>query len=81
MPVSPNDNVCIDFIFNEMRSRNWIMKKQQENICCPNLMIIKCTDTQEHKHLICGDNEAIISNETAKDLCIDDYKKCVLNLT
>ena len=49
------------------------------NKCCPLLAVLDCADTEEHKHLICSDSNAVISNDTVRELCLGDYSKCVVN--
>ena len=50
----------------------------QANICCPNLEVIECADTKEHKHLVCGFSHAILVNQTIIEMCIGNHEKCVL---
>ena len=49
------------------------------NVCCPFLTVADCADTEEHKHLVCTDSNAVISNDTVRELCLGDYSKCVVN--
>jgi len=50
----------------------------KDNICCPELLVVECSDTKEHCHLVCGYSKAILTNNTIKDLCIgEDFKKCI----
>lgn len=49
-----------------------------DNVCCPELEVIACADSDDHKHLICGDSKAILSNNTIIDMCIKDHHKCLL---
>lgn len=54
------------------------MVDKTDNICCFMLAIVDCADTEEHKHFICADNKNILSNETVKSLCIDNFKTCLI---
>ena len=50
----------------------------EENICCNKLEIVSCGDTDEHCHLVCGYSKAILTNDTVKNQCIDDFGRCIL---
>lgn len=50
----------------------------KENICCPELLVVECSDTDEHCHLVCGYSKAILANTTIEAQCIDDFNKCIL---
>ena len=50
---------------------------EKVNKCCPKLCIVDCADTDEHKHFCCFYAMATISNDTVKNVCIDDWLKCV----
>lgn len=54
------------------------IEKYAENVCCPELVVVDCADTDEHKHLVCSYSGAILDNETVIDICIRDHSKCVL---
>jgi len=54
------------------------MGEDHNNICCPELAIVPCADTEEHCHLICAYSGAILTNDTIKSQCIGDFSKCVL---
>ena len=51
-----------------------------ENVCCPNLKVIKCGDTKKHKHLFCDYQNTIehiiVDNDWVKVFCICDFKHC-----
>ena len=55
-----------------------VTEKKGENVCCPELMVVDCADTDEHKHLVCGYSRAILDNETVIEVCIRDHHKCIL---
>lgn len=52
-----------------------------ENVCCPFLEVIDCTDTDEHKHLFCGSHyvigDVVLDNERVKIFCLAKFKDCV----
>ena len=50
----------------------------QDNICCPKLLIVECSDTDEHCHLVCDYSKAILANATIKVQCIGEFSKCIL---
>lgn len=52
--------------------------QDKANVCCPELLIVPCADTEEHCHLLCGFSKSILENETVKNQCIGDFSKCVL---
>jgi len=52
--------------------------RDQDNICCPELVIAPCADTEEHCHLICAYSGAILTNDAIKNKCIGDFIKCIL---
>lgn len=51
-----------------------------ENVCCPYLKAIKCSDTKEHKHLFCDYQNTIehviIDNDWVKVFCISEFTAC-----
>ena len=49
-----------------------------DNVCCPELLIVECADTDEHGHLVCGYSRAVLTNTSIKTICIGDFGKCVL---
>ena len=49
-----------------------------KNVCCPFLLVVDCADTEVHRHLICGDSKAVITNDTVRNVCIGEFVKCVL---
>ena len=49
-----------------------------DNICCHELKIVDCEDTDEHSHLICGNSKAVLKNRTVINMCIPDHTKCLL---
>lgn len=51
---------------------------ENDNICCPELEIFPCGDTEEHSHLVCGFSKAILTNSSVKNQCIGDFSKCIL---
>lgn len=51
---------------------------QTDNLCCPELVVVDCSDTDEHKHLVCGNSKAILTNDTVIKICITDHHKCLL---
>lgn len=53
-------------------------RQEDENLCCPELMVMPCGDTDEHCHLVCGYSRMVIANITVKSVCIGDFKRCVL---
>jgi len=53
-------------------------EEDKENICCPELLIVPCSDTEEHCHLVCGYSMTILSNDMIKAQCIGDFSKCIL---
>jgi hypothetical protein len=57
-----------------------IEANEADNKCCPELTVAECANTKEHRHLICGFSEMLISNKTARELCIANFKECV-NMT
>ncbi len=54
------------------------MVEDTENVCCPELLVVECSDTDEHRHLLCGDSKAILTNAMIKNLCIGNFSKCIL---
>lgn len=44
------------------------------NICCPYFRTVKCSDTKEHRHLICKSSGELITNNDALYKCISDGK-------
>jgi hypothetical protein len=54
-----------------------VEKKGNENVCCPELKIVECGDTDEHCHLVCGWSVAILSRIVINEFCIGDFKKCI----
>lgn len=56
------------------------VKKIAENVCCPILKVVKCTDTKEHKHLYCDPyhtvNYGLIDNDWCRIFCINQFKEC-----
>jgi hypothetical protein len=51
---------------------------EKDNVCCPELAVVECGDTKEHCHLVCMFSNAILQNNTIKELCIgENFKKCV----
>lgn len=51
---------------------------EDENVCCPDLDIIDCADTDEHRHLMCSYSSALLENGTVKQYCLENFKGCVL---
>lgn len=49
-----------------------------DNVCCPELLIVDCADTDEHCHLVCKFSKAVLANRTVKSQCIGDFSKCIL---
>lgn len=49
-----------------------------ENVCCPELQIADCADTDEHKHLMCGYSNTVITNKIVKDICVGNFDKCLM---
>ncbi len=51
-----------------------------ENVCCPLLKVIKCSDTKEHKHLYCDPQhtieQVIIDDDWVKVFCIGEFVQC-----
>lgn len=51
-----------------------------ENVCCPLLRIVDCSDTDEHAHLFCDTQytikEIIVSNDWVKEFCLGEFAKC-----
>jgi len=50
-----------------------------DNDCCPNLVIVDCSDTDEHKHIACVgslDDGPGVDNETAMRWCLGNYRDC-----
>ena len=51
-----------------------------ENVCCPQLKVVKCADTKEHKHLYCDPQYAImhkmIDDDWVKIYCLCEFIKC-----
>lgn len=51
-----------------------------ENVCCPMLRVIKCSDTREHKHLFCDSQYTIthimIDDDWVKVFCLGEFTKC-----
>ena len=46
-----------------------------QNICCPQLLIVACGDTREHKHLLCVSwqeiqGNVILENDYVKKHCL-----------
>lgn len=52
--------------------------KDQDNVCCPELIIVPCADTEEHCHLACAFSKALLSNSIVRSQCIGDFSKCIL---
>lgn len=53
-------------------------KSDSDNICCPNLKIADCTETNEHCHLVCGYSNTPLTNKTVKELCIGhNFSNCI----
>jgi hypothetical protein len=52
-------------------------ESDKENACCPELCVVDCADTQEHKHLLCGFSNTILTNQTIRNLCIENFGMCV----
>jgi len=48
------------------------------NVCCPELEIVPCADTESHKHLVCSYSLAVLTNKTVTDICIKDHYRCLL---
>ena len=48
------------------------------NVCCPDLAVASCADTEEHKHLVCGDSGAVLGNSTIASICLGKWRGCVL---
>lgn len=51
--------------------------KTKENVCCPFLLVVACGDTKDHKHLMCGENGALITNESVVNYCLGEFTGCV----
>lgn len=51
-----------------------------ENVCCPMLKIVECSDTKEHRHLYCDSQHTIeqvlMDNNWLVSFCISAYKEC-----
>lgn len=51
-----------------------------ENVCCPHLKIVKCHDTEDHKHLFCDYENTVermmIDNDWVKVFCIGRFEEC-----
>ncbi len=56
-----------------------IMSQDEDNVCCSELLVVSCSDTEEHCHLICGSSKAVMSNDTIRTVCIGNFDKCVLS--
>lgn len=42
------------------------------NICCPYFRTIRCSDTKEHRHIICKVTNTLISNSDTIYKCISE---------
>lgn len=51
------------------------MRGKNDCVCCPNLRIIPCGDTDEHKHPGCG-IVGVIANKIVKEVCLEDFQTC-----
>jgi hypothetical protein len=49
-----------------------------KNVCCPDLAVVDCADTEEHRHFACLQSRTPISNQTVRDLCSRDWETCAL---
>ncbi len=49
-----------------------------DSVCCPELAIVLCADTEEHCHLVCSYSKAVLTNDTVRQQCIGDFSGCVL---
>ena len=49
-----------------------------DNVCCPDLMVVKCGGIGKHRHLVCGGSTTVISNKIVKEQCIGNYESCIL---
>ena len=54
-----------------------MVDNKKDNVCCPYLAVVNCSDTDEHKHLICTFSVTVIVNETVATLCIGNFKECI----
>lgn len=48
------------------------------NVCCPFFQTMVCGDSDDHRHLCCGAQKGLITNDTAK-VCISesDWETCI----
>ena len=51
---------------------------EEVNVCCPELLVVDCQDTNEHKHLVCGCSKHILENSTVCKICVGKFADCVL---
>lgn len=47
------------------------------NKCCPYLEIVKCGDTDEHKHFMCNLDSELPDSLHLVSECSDDWDECV----
>ena len=57
-----------------------------ENVCCPYLRTIKCTDTKVHRHFVCNpkstlhqeglSQHSLMDNDWVKVFCMSEFNKC-----
>lgn len=58
-----------------------------DNVCRPHLKIIKCGDTDEHRHFGCNpkitlsqeeklSQDSLMDNDWVKVFCMSEYQKC-----
>ena len=50
----------------------------EENVCCPELLIVPCADTDEHSHMVCGYSMTVLDNDTIIGICVKNHTSCVL---
>lgn len=53
------------------------LDKNRESRCCPDLLVVECTATRDHCHLICAASMDAVTRQTVTTYCIADFA-CVL---
>ena len=56
------------------------INQENENICCPELAILPCADTDIHNHFYCDSKyvleDFLISNILVRNICMGNFRQC-----